>query len=60
MSPRGWEALGQWGEDVVRIEPLACGVASAIVSAFDTIDPRHIDGANLTVRPGRLPHVIEA
>src|SRR6195256_3133026 len=24
----GWEALGQWGEDVARIEPLAGGVAN--------------------------------
>ena len=22
MSPMGWEALGQWGEDAARIEPL--------------------------------------
>jgi tetratricopeptide (TPR) repeat protein len=29
MSPAGWEALGQWGEDVARIEPLAGGVANA-------------------------------
>jgi aminoglycoside phosphotransferase (APT) family kinase protein len=28
MSPVGWEALGQWGEDVARIEPLAGGVAN--------------------------------
>ena len=26
MSPVGWEALGQWGEDAARIEPLAGGV----------------------------------
>ena len=30
MSPMGWEALGQWGEDVARIEPLAGGVASDV------------------------------
>ena len=24
MSPMGWEALGQWGEDAARIEPLYC------------------------------------
>jgi Phosphotransferase enzyme family len=26
MWPVGWEALGQWGDDVVRIEPLTGGV----------------------------------
>ena len=26
MSPVGWEALGQWGVDVVRVEPLTGGV----------------------------------
>ena len=26
MWPVGWEALGQWGDDVVRVEPLAGGV----------------------------------
>src|SRR5215813_10429754 len=33
MSPVGWEALGQWGEDVARIEPLAGGVANDVWSA---------------------------
>ena len=28
MSPVGGEALGQWGEDVARIEPLAGGVVN--------------------------------
>ena len=28
----GWEALGQWGEDVARIEPLAGGVADDVWS----------------------------
>jgi hypothetical protein len=32
MSPAGWEALGQWGEDVARIEPLAGGVANDVWS----------------------------
>ena len=32
MSPVGWEALGQWGEDVARIEPLARGVANDVGS----------------------------
>jgi hypothetical protein len=32
MSPVGWEALGQWGEDVTRIEPLAGGVANDVWS----------------------------
>jgi Ser/Thr protein kinase RdoA (MazF antagonist) len=31
-SPVGWEALGQWGEDVARIEPLAGGVANDVWS----------------------------
>jgi hypothetical protein len=26
MWPVGWEALGQWGDDVVRIESLTGGV----------------------------------
>jgi Ser/Thr protein kinase RdoA (MazF antagonist) len=28
----GWEALGQWGDDAVRIEPLAGGVANEVWS----------------------------
>jgi Ser/Thr protein kinase RdoA (MazF antagonist) len=28
----GWEALGQWGDDVARIEPLARGVANDVWS----------------------------
>jgi Ser/Thr protein kinase RdoA (MazF antagonist) len=28
----GWEALGQWGEDAARIEPLAGGVANDVWS----------------------------
>src|SRR5690606_18646043 len=32
VSPVGWEALGQWGEDVARIEPLAGGVANDVWS----------------------------
>jgi len=32
MWPVGWEALGQWGDDVVRIEPLAGGVANDVWS----------------------------
>ena len=32
MSPVGWEALGQWGEDAARIEPLAGGVANDVWS----------------------------
>src|ERR1043165_592724 len=32
MSPAGWEALGEWGEDVARIEPLAGGVANDVWS----------------------------
>ncbi len=28
----GWEALGRWGEDVVRVEPLAGGVANDVWS----------------------------
>src|SRR5215468_7427169 len=30
--PVGWKALGQWGEDVARIEPLAGGVANDVWS----------------------------
>lgn len=26
----GWEALGQWSEDAVRVEPLAGGVANDV------------------------------
>jgi Ser/Thr protein kinase RdoA (MazF antagonist) len=32
MSPVGWEALGQWGDDASRIEPLAGGVANDVWS----------------------------
>src|ERR1700741_3969242 len=32
VSPVGWDALGQWGEDVARIEPLAGGVANDVWS----------------------------
>ncbi len=32
MWPVGWEALGQWGEDVARIERLAGGVANEVWS----------------------------
>ncbi len=32
MSPTGWEALRQWGEDAVRIEPLSGGVANDVWS----------------------------
>ena len=32
MPPAGWEALGQWGEDAARIEPLAGGVANDVWS----------------------------
>ncbi|KGM30122.1 phosphotransferase enzyme family protein, partial [Inquilinus limosus] len=28
----GWEALGQWGDDVARIEPLSGGVANDVWS----------------------------
>jgi Ser/Thr protein kinase RdoA (MazF antagonist) len=30
MWPMGWEALGQWGDDAARIEPLAGGVANDV------------------------------
>ncbi len=32
MSPMGWEALKQWGDDVARIEPLTGGVANDVWS----------------------------
>src|SRR3954468_2846653 len=32
MLPVGWEALGQWGDDVVRVERLAGGVANEVWS----------------------------
>src|SRR6476660_9911534 len=32
MPPMGWDALGQWGDDVARIEPLAGGVANDVWS----------------------------
>ena len=32
MSPVGWEALGQWGEDAACIEPLTGGVANDVRS----------------------------
>ena len=30
MSPAGWQALGRWGEDAARIEPIAGGVANDV------------------------------
>jgi len=32
MSPVGWDTLGQWGDDVARIEALAGGVANDVWS----------------------------
>src|SRR5919112_452946 len=32
MRPVGWEALGRWGDDVARLEPLAGGVANDVWS----------------------------
>ena len=32
MSPVGWGALGQWGEDVARIEPLAGRITNDVWS----------------------------
>jgi len=32
MWPMGWEALGRWGDDAVRIEPLVGGVANEVWS----------------------------
>ncbi len=32
MAALGWEALGQWGEDATRIEPLTGGVANDVWS----------------------------
>jgi len=32
MWPVGWEALGQWGKDVARVERLAGGVANDVWS----------------------------
>jgi Ser/Thr protein kinase RdoA (MazF antagonist) len=32
MSPMGWEALGLWGEDATRIEPLSGGVSNDVWS----------------------------
>jgi Ser/Thr protein kinase RdoA (MazF antagonist) len=32
IRPMGWEALGQWGEDVARVERLAGGVANDVWS----------------------------
>jgi Ser/Thr protein kinase RdoA (MazF antagonist) len=32
MSPTGWDALGQWGDDVARIERLTGGVANDVWS----------------------------
>src|SRR5262245_43509545 len=33
ISPMGWEALRQWGEDAARIAPLGGGVANDVWSA---------------------------
>lgn len=42
----GWDALSLWGEDAVRIEPLAGGVANDVWSA-------RIDGRRAVARLGR-------
>jgi len=41
----GWEALGQWGEDAARIDPLAGGVANDVWSM-------RIHGRLAVARPG--------
>jgi Ser/Thr protein kinase RdoA (MazF antagonist) len=46
MSPVGWEALGQWGEDAVRVEPLSGGVANDVWSV-------RVDGQLAVGRLGR-------
>jgi len=46
MNASGWEALGQWGDDVVRIEPLSGGVANDVWSV-------RIDGMLAVGRLGR-------
>lgn len=42
----GWEALAQWGDDVVRIERLAGGVANDVWSV-------HVNGQLAVARRGR-------
>jgi Ser/Thr protein kinase RdoA (MazF antagonist) len=32
MWPVGWQALGQWGRDAARVEPLSGGVANDVWS----------------------------
>ncbi len=41
----GWEALGQWGQDTARIEPLSGGVANDVWSV-------HVDGHLAVARLG--------
>jgi Ser/Thr protein kinase RdoA (MazF antagonist) len=45
MRPVGWEALQQWGDDVVRIEPLPGGIANQVWSV-------RIDGRLAVARLG--------
>jgi Ser/Thr protein kinase RdoA (MazF antagonist) len=62
MVPVGWEALGQWGDDVVRVERLAGGVANDVWSL--RIDGRLAVGrvgsrsdADLAWETGLLQHL---
>jgi len=49
MRPVGWEALGRWGVDAARIEPLAGGVANDVWSVrvkLDRDQAVRLDGSN--------------
>jgi hypothetical protein len=49
----GWEALGHWGEDAARIEPLAGGVATTYGASASTGTSRSVvsvPGATLISR----------
>lgn len=35
MTPAGWEALEQWGDDVARVEQLAGGVVAQASAAWE-------------------------
>jgi Ser/Thr protein kinase RdoA (MazF antagonist) len=65
MLPMGWEVLGEWGDDVIRVGPLAGGVANDVWSL--RVDGRLAVGrlgtrsdADLAWETGLLQHLDRA
>jgi hypothetical protein len=62
MSPMGWEALGQWGEDAARIEPLYCDREQRTVHSLPPLRGRGREGGKPsgTVRDNTLTPDLES